>query len=335
MWTTYEAESANQLWDCALSGLLSSADELHHGSRAGATREILHVALALGNPRDRWITHRQPPLNIPFALAEVIWILSGRSDARFLSYFNRSLKYFAGDAPSQHGAYGARLRTGFGIDQLDRGYRALSSNPDSRQIVLQIWDPNRDLPYDDGLPRNADIPCNTQSIIKVRNNKLEWLQIMRSNDAFLGLPYNIIQFTFLQEVFAGWLNLDLGNYHHVSDSLHLYCRDFPVVSTTPISEKFPLQNFSLSKESSDRAITKIADCVDLITNRKVSSSELIKSVDQSNLTQPYEDILRVLAAEGLRKRGKATASTDLMEGCQNPTFNHMWVAWKNRFSESK
>ena len=35
---------------------------------------------------------------------------------------------------------------------------------------------------------------------KVRQGKLEWSQIMRSNDVLLGMPYNFIQFTGLQEI---------------------------------------------------------------------------------------------------------------------------------------
>lgn len=47
---------------------------------------------------------------------------------------------------------------------------------------------------------------------------------MRSNDVHRGLPYNVVQFTTLQEVMAGWLGLEVGGYHHWSDSLHLYRR---------------------------------------------------------------------------------------------------------------
>ena len=45
---------------------------------------------------------------------------------------------------------------------------------------------------------------------------------MRSNDIVFGLPYNFLQFTFLQEIIAGWLNVDVGEYMHISDSLHMY-----------------------------------------------------------------------------------------------------------------
>src|SRR4051794_23642246 len=119
MWRVFEADNANQLWR-DLHGALTSAEPGDlRPSRAGLTREILHAALTLRNPRERWVTARQPALNIAFALAELVWILAGRNDARFLTYFNRSLSRFAGGSPLLHGAYGERLRHRFGVDQLE------------------------------------------------------------------------------------------------------------------------------------------------------------------------------------------------------------------------
>ena len=79
-----------------------------------------------------------------------------------------------------------------------------------------------DLPDLDGSPANEDIPCNVLAMLKVRDGALHWTQVMRSNDLFLGLPYNIVQFTMLQEVLAGWLGVRVGPYNVVIDSLHVY-----------------------------------------------------------------------------------------------------------------
>lgn len=197
MWQLFEADTANELWTKVVESLLGDAGVITQPSRCGTTREILHAVLTLRQPRERWVTVRRPALNPAFAIAEVFWILEGRSDARFLSYFNRSFTRHVGTATHLHGAYGKRLRTHFNIDQLSHAYDTLRLNPNSRQVVLQIWDAGSDLPNEGGQPRDSDIPCNTQSILKIRNSKLEWLQVIRSNDVFLGLPHNLIQFTML------------------------------------------------------------------------------------------------------------------------------------------
>ena len=119
-------------------------------SRNGPTREILHALISVSDPRQRWVVSRNPPMNIAFALAEIVWIMTGRDDSAFLNYFNRELPKYCGNCPNYHGAYGYRLRKRFKIDQLERAYQALSKNPESRQVVLQIWDSTIDLPSADG-----------------------------------------------------------------------------------------------------------------------------------------------------------------------------------------
>jgi thymidylate synthase len=48
---------------------------------------------------------------------------------------------------------------------------------------------------------------------------------MRSNDVFLGLPYDVFNFTMLQELMAVELGIELGSYIHFAASLHLYETD--------------------------------------------------------------------------------------------------------------
>lgn len=331
MWTNYEAESANGIWERAITDLWDVPGQQE--GRSGATREILHVAISISNPRDRWVTSRRPALNVAFALAEVVWILSGRSDAKFLTFFNNSLKKYAGVTPSQYGAYGSRLRTAFGFDQLDRACSALTHNPNSRQIVLQIWDPHLDLPFGDGMPRSADIPCNTQSILKIRDGNLEWLQIMRSNDAFLGLPYNIIQFTFLQEIVAGWLGVEVGHYHHVSDSLHLYERDLDAVRLERVANPREFDDFRLPKSQSENVIQTLAQCIDQIIDPNLTVEHLLPVIAQAVLPRPYMDVLKVLVAEGLRRRSAPDSIVrEVVNGCRNPTLRAMWLEWEQRMS---
>jgi thymidylate synthase len=45
---------------------------------------------------------------------------------------------------------------------------------------------------------------------------------MRSNDVYRGFPHDVFAFTFIQEVMARTLNLEVGNYSHFVGSLHLY-----------------------------------------------------------------------------------------------------------------
>ena len=191
-------------------------------SRAGDTCEALHVAIEIEDPSQHWVLSRSPAVNPAFGIAEVIWILAGSNDANILNYWFPGLPHFSGDGATYPGAYGYRLRRHFGLDQIHRAFDVLNANPDSRQVVLQYWDGRTDLPCSNGVAQTSDIPCNVISMLKVRDGRLDWTQVMRSSDVCRGLPYNFLQFTMLQEMFAGWLDLQLGRYHHWSDSLHAY-----------------------------------------------------------------------------------------------------------------
>jgi len=59
----------------------------------------------------------------------------------------------------------------------------------------------------------------------VRDNKLHLVATMRSNDAWLGLPYDIFCFTTLQRIIAVELGLELGTYVHQAGSEHIYAKN--------------------------------------------------------------------------------------------------------------
>lgn len=335
MWHVFEADTANELWGNVVDALHGGQEARVQPSRAGGTREILHAALTLRNPRERWVSGRRPAMNPAFAIAEVFWILAGRRDAQFLTYFNRALSQHAGTASCLHGAYGYRLRHHFDVDQLDRAFEALRANPTSRQVVLQIWDPATDLPHADGRPRDSDIPCNTQSILKVRDGKLEWLQIMRSNDVFLGLPHNLVQFTMLQEVLAGWLQLDLGHYHHVSDSLHVYDRDLDVLQKQPTRVSSKDDIFSLPKEESTAVIAAVVKSVEQIIDENCISAEISHLAETSSLPKAYSNALRVMIAEGARRRRDTALADEVMAACTSEVFRQMWIEWCTRLDAKK
>ncbi len=114
-----------------------------------------------------------------------------------------------------HGAYGQRV---FG--QLQRVERLLQYDPDSRQAVISIYDGSRDL-----LQPVSDIPCTLTIQFYIRNGALGMRVSMRSNDVWLGLPYDLIQFAALQCAMADSLGIPAGVYTHTVGSLHLYDRD--------------------------------------------------------------------------------------------------------------
>ena len=333
MFHVFTADSADDLWLQTADRFRTLDGTASQASRAGPTKELLHAALELRNPRERWISSRSPAINIAFALAEVVWIIRGRNDSGFLNYFNRRLPEFAGDGTTYHGAYGHRLRHLAGFDQLDAAYKALKAIPDSRQVVLQIWNGETDFPRNDGQPVALDIPCNVIAMLKVRDGALEWTQIMRSNDLFRGFVHNVIQFTFLHEIMSGWLGLKPGSYHHFSDSLHVYDDDVLEMNGSSFG-KAPGNSdiFDFTKVDSDRSFATTEQLVDVIISPESSTRGLLTSLGDMDVPEPFLNIGRILVCEGLRRRGEIDAMNRVLKECSNPAYSFLYDRWLSRMN---
>ncbi len=332
MFRTFSGKTADEAWLQIVEALRCEPNGPAQSGRGGLTQEILHAAIAVDNAAARWVISRHPAINPAYAFAELIWTINGREDSAFLTYFNSKLPELAGDGPTFHGAYGKRLRRHLGFDQFARAYSALKENPDSRQVVLQIWDGEIDLPASDGRPVAADIPCNIVSLLKVRNGRLEWMQVMRSNDIFRGIPYDFVQFTFLQEIMAGWLGVEVGAYCHVSDSLHAYIKDIPrILSATTVQSEPDTSGLTLPFAESDAAFRQLAIAVDQIVRADSSASLLLSTLHSCALPLGYRDMLAVLTAEGLRIRGAKDAYMEAIDACTNPLYRQLWGRWLDRY----
>lgn len=321
----FEGETANELWCLAARELLKKRGQQNVPSRNGETTEILHVTFSLKNPRDRWVNCRVPPISIAFALAEIVAIINGCNDAALLNNWNPALPIYQGPYVKYPGSYGYRLRYNFGFDQINRAYETLKSNPNSRQAVMIIWDPNIDLPQVNGMPNNLDVPCNICSILKVRENKLYWTQVIRSNDIVLGVPYNFVQFTFLQEIMAGWLGIDTGEYFQMSDSLHLYDN-----SILEVLDKEPIHNsdiLSTDKNSSEKYFKDIYNNMLLLCSQRNSPQDIMRYSNIENLTQPYNNIMAILSAYIAFKSKYNDIIEKIISKCTNAIYVNLWTEW--------
>ncbi len=329
---TVTSSSADQAWRQVASLLLDSSETIRQPSRGGDTIELLHVALHLTELSQKWVVSRTPPLNPAFALVEALWIAAGRRDAALPTYWNPVLRRYCGDSDDYHGAYGYRLRHQLGFDQLDRVYRILQSSPDTRQCVLQMWDGRIDLPLDDGSPVDPDIPCNVVALPKLCNGRLEWLELIRSNDLFLGVPHNIVQFTSLQEILSGWLGARAGSYIQVSDSMHVYTRDVGAVrsSLDPIEGPQSSDTFALDCPSWDRMFPSLMKRLDTLTLPNLSISEFGAVAYARDAPAAYENSVRIAAADAARRRGWHDQAHECMEGCTNLALKQMWLRWQAR-----
>ncbi|MCD9193347.1 thymidylate synthase [Streptomyces albireticuli] len=214
--THLTADSIAELFVGAVA-LTKNGDKV--SPRGMATREVLNVTMRLTQPRARLLC--APPariINPAFAVAETVWYLSG-TDAPWIHEFNGRLRHYADDGVLK-GAYGPRMRNWAGrIDQLQRVVEILKDDPDSRRALIQLYDPAQD------AAGHKDVPCTLGFRFHLRAGRLHMTTSMRGQDVWIGLPYDLFFYTTLHELVAGWLDAELGEYHHQVGSLHVYERD--------------------------------------------------------------------------------------------------------------
>lgn len=330
---TISKKTANEAWITLVDLFKKPRLSKTISGRNGNTKEIQHVGITIKNPLQRWVVSRYPAINPAFALAEVVWIINGYNQAEFLNYWNRQLPKFAGYNDTYYGAYGNRLRSNLGLDQLEQAYLTLRDNPSSRQVVLQIWDPIKDLPHEKGSPNNPDIPCNVLSLLKVRNNKLEWFQVNRSNDLYLGVPHNIVQFTFLQEIIAGWLGVELGSYNFISDSLHIYEDDIKKIFQYKQFDCYEnIDSIAINKGDSESLFKELADKINQLISSNLSNKQVIKISNWNHAPQSFKNILYVLIAESARRRKYKETTHQIMLQNTNQVYKQMWNNWYKRYN---
>ncbi len=134
-----------------------------------------------------------------------------------------------------HGAYSTRAHGAVG-DLVN----LMKRDPDTRQGVISVFDSSRDLDR-----QKKDIPCTIALHFMQRDGGLEMNAIMRSNDIWLGTPYDFTQFAVLQASVAQALNIQPSTYIHSASSLHLYERDLPSAEKVSREKHGPSMPFPL------------------------------------------------------------------------------------------
>ena len=64
MISVFQGLSADAVWQQAASAFRRSDGVRSQDSRGGPTKEILHAATSITDPRQRWVVSREPPLNL-------------------------------------------------------------------------------------------------------------------------------------------------------------------------------------------------------------------------------------------------------------------------------
>ena len=213
----FSGDTASELYAEGLIFMGHNAEE--QDSRNGPVYTVTRpVTFCLRYPWNRQGYCRDRRANHVFHVMEALWMLAGYQYVEFLENFNSNIATYANDGVIE-GAYGYRWRNHFDYDQLFMAIQRLKTDPSDRQVVIQMWDANKDLPRTDAKDR----PCNTHIYLRINDACLDMHVINRSNDYLWGaLGSNIVHFTMLQEFLAAAIGAELGKYYVTTNNLHIY-----------------------------------------------------------------------------------------------------------------
>jgi thymidylate synthase len=209
-------------------------------SRNGESYELLGYKGVLIDTDHTFAINPRRKLSPHYACAEVLWYLSRTRDIAMIKAYAPQYEKFAEDNIA-YGAYGDRwvrnmidrdmwkiARSEYCGDQLTAAIDLLKKKPDTRQAVVTMWEANDLMHAIAG--DHKDLPCTLSMHFVLRNKTLNLITTMRSNDAWLGLPYDVFAFTCILRLVAQAIGARPGQYIHQAASLHLYTRNCPAAN---------------------------------------------------------------------------------------------------------
>lgn len=213
-------------------------------------------------------------------VSELLWFIEGSGDERRLCeilHGTRSLEKktiwtanahapywksnakFAGDLGRVYGVQWRNWRTNkvkwissnesepIVIDQLMDLIEGIKKDPHGRRHILSAWNPGE-------LSDMALPPCHIMAQFNVTNGKLNCLMYQRSNDFFLGCPFNIASYSLLTHMIAQVCGLGVGEFIHANGDTHIYVNHLDQVQEQLSRTPHALPTLWLNPEITD--ITK-------------------------------------------------------------------------------
>ncbi|WP_417550216.1 thymidylate synthase [Methylophaga sp.] len=199
-------------------------------------------------------------LHIRSILHELLWFLSGETNIRYLKENGVSIWDEWATPDGELGpVYGAQWRNwkgadGQNYDQIIALVEGLKNNPDSRRHIINGWNvallpDEKQKPWENAAAgRMALPPCHVLYQFYVANGKLSASLYIRSNDLFLGNPYNTASLAFLTHMLAQQCDLDVGEIVLSIGDAHIYSNHFEQVETQLQRTPGPLPKLKIHRK---------------------------------------------------------------------------------------
>jgi thymidylate synthase len=213
-------------------GEILSFPEFEVSPRGLKIREILNLCVEIYDPTSNLFLNKVRVPNPEYLAGELFWYFSGKNDLEYICEYSKFWKKIVNpDGKTLNSAYGYLLfkeKNKYGMTPWQWAYQSLIADKNTRQAIMHFNKP-------DFLFKEAkDVICTLNGIFNIRNDKLYFTILMRSQDEIKGRTFDVPFFTLLQQQMLNLLlstypNLKLGSFYHINTSSHIYESDFELV----------------------------------------------------------------------------------------------------------
>lgn len=196
--------------------MLTSDMEKEESRDGEVVGEIINAVTVIKDPT-RNICDGTRKMNMRYAVGELLWYMSGKNTLKSIQNITSAWDRMSDDGETVNSNYGYCMMHKYGFNQIGYVLDLLKNNPNTRQAVIHIKEPSN--------KESKDVNCTVCLQFFIRDGKLYLTTYMRSNDLWMGFPYDVFQFTNLQIMLAMELGVEVGTYTHIAGSLHLYARN--------------------------------------------------------------------------------------------------------------
>ena len=186
-------------------------------------------------------------VHLKSVIHELLWFLKGDTNVKYLQENGVRIWNEWADTDGNLGhIYGYQWRSwpdynGGYIDQIAQAVHAITTNPDSRRIIVSSWNvadiDNMNLP-----------PCHCFFQFYVSEGKLSLQLYQRSADCFLGVPFNIASYALLTMMMAQVCNLQPGDFIHTLGDAHIYLNHLRQVEEQLLRAPRPLPKMIINPD---------------------------------------------------------------------------------------
>ncbi len=177
---------------------------------------------------------------------EMLWLLRGDTNVRYLNENGvRIWNEWANENGDLGPVYGKQWvdwvnQDGRSYNQIQQVIDSIKSNPDSRRHIVNAWNVGE-------IDRMALPPCHMFYQFWVGNGRLSCQLYVRSNDLFLGAPFNIAEYALLTHMVAQQCDLDVGELVYTIGDAHIYLNHLDQIEEQLTREPFPLPQLRINR----------------------------------------------------------------------------------------